>query len=209
MQDVSLVFNSALCYEVAPVRRLRFRPARLPHLDCRDSSPNRRGVTTKPEARANIIARAVFIVVGRLFCSGKAGSIKRSIDFRTLPILALGGNLCSRHDVTALQTGPMMVRKYFFGRMDVFASGSREPTGRRLMIEIEVGAAAIDAEIHAVRNAALTAADQYTRNQFDTQVEYLGDCKFIPTNMIPRTWGMPVDTSIEGVKIWGVTMLGQ
>lgn len=76
------------------------------------------------------------------------------------------------------------------------------------MIEVEVGAAASDAEIHLVRNAALTAADQYTRKQVDTQFEYLGDCKFIPTTKIPRTWGMPIDTSIEGVRIWGVTMVG-
>ena len=103
----------------------------------------------------------------------------------------------------------MRLPKYFFARIDVFGSESGKPTGRRLMIEVEVGPPATNTEIHLVWNAALAAADQYTRKQFNTQREYLGDSKLIPTTMIPRTWGRPVDTSLEGVKIWGMTTLGQ
>ncbi len=89
--------------------------------------------------------------------------------------------------------------------MDVCTNGTRKRTGQVLTIEVEMDSAAIDAEIHAVRKAVLDAADQYTRKHFTDQLEHLSDCTFFPVNEIPKTWEKPVETSMTGIRIWGVT----
>lgn len=103
-----------------------------------------------------------------------------------------------------------MKPEYLFARMDVCTDGSQEQDRRRLMIEVEVDAAEIDAnghEVHqAIRQAIMEAAGQRALKHVDNELEYLANFELVATNVIPRTWKEPVQTSIAGVTIWGVTL---
>ena len=97
-----------------------------------------------------------------------------------------------------------MAPRYFFAIVSVRSQGLVKETGRKLSVEVEVDSAEIDTRSSEFRKAVEDASEPYTARHFNKRTERLSGFELVPTPKVFKKFEQPVETSLPGVRIWGV-----
>jgi hypothetical protein len=97
-----------------------------------------------------------------------------------------------------------MTSQYSCAIINVRTKGLVQETGRQIRIEVEVYSLGIDTGSREFRQAIEGAAESYTARHFDHRTEVLGGFELIPADKMFKKFESPIETSMPGVRIWGV-----
>jgi hypothetical protein len=100
-----------------------------------------------------------------------------------------------------------MSSQYFCAIMNVCSKDLVKEMVRKLSVEVEVDSAEIDTGSREFRKAVEDASKLYTERHFNTRTEMLSGFELIPTKVFKK-FEKPVETSLPGVRIWGVMDTG-
>jgi hypothetical protein len=106
------------------------------------------------------------------------------------------------------QESEAMPPRYFFAIVYVCSQGVVKATGRKLSVEVEVDSAEIDTRNREFRMAVKNASAPYTARHFNNRTEMLRGFELVPTRKVFKKFESPVETSLPGVRIWGVMDTG-